>query len=232
MLNKGIWKEKRIVSAGWVDRSTVAYVHFDDRDGYGYHWWTKKYVLGTHSVHLFTALGWGGQRIMVIPDLNAVVVFTTGNYESEDPPDEMMYRYILPSFDENFTYDYELIKRETPISDSIHIVAPSQDVQSDIAKLSGHWYGLGDYRIPGQLVVERIDPAKASVIYAWGDHPNGYFKRGWVRKSATVDSSGQIALSLYDANLTFKLDKNEDVLIGYYQKGKAESKLIFNRLKR
>ena len=231
MLNKGIWKGKRILSAEWVERSTAATVHFDDRDGYGYQWWTKKYVLGNHSVHLFTALGWGGQRIMVIPDLNAVVVFTAGNYESKDPGDEMMYRYILPSFDENFTYDYEIIKSEAPISDSIHIVEPSRDVRADIAKLSGRWYGLGDYRIAGQLVVDQIDSAKASVIYAWGDHPDGYFKRGWVRKSATVDPSGQIAFSLDDANLTFKLDKKEDVLIGYYQKGKAKSKLIFIRLK-
>jgi len=79
---------------------------------------------------------------------------------------------------------------------------------------------------------KQIDSAKASVIYAWGDHPDGYFKRGWVRTPVTVDPSGQIAFSLSGACLTFKLDKNEDVLIGYYQKGKAKSKLIFNRLER
>ncbi len=230
MLNKGIWKDKRILSAGWVEQSTAAYVHFNDREGYGCQWWTKKYVLGNISINLFTALGWGGQRIMAIPDLNAVVVFTAGNYDSEDPSDEIMYRYILPSLNENFTYNYEIIKSEAPISESINIVKPSQDIRSDIAKLSGHWYGLGDYWIAGQLVVEQIDSAKASVLYAWGDHPDGYFKRGWVRKSAKVDSSGQIAFSLYDAYLTFKLDKDKNVIIGYYTKGQAKSKLIFNRL--
>ena len=230
MLSKGVWKDKQILSTGWIKQSTAGSVHFNDRDGYGYQWWTKKYVLGNISINLFTALGWGGQRIMVIPDLNAVVVFTAGNYDSKDPSDEIMYRYILPSLDENFKYDYENIKNEAPISEPINIVEPSQDVRPEIAKLSGHWYGWGDYWIAGQLVVEQIDSSKASVLYAWGDHPDGYFKRGWVRRSAAVDSLGQIAFSLYDANLTFKLDKDENVIIGYYTKGKAKSKLIFHRL--
>jgi hypothetical protein len=76
----------------------------------------------------------------------------------------------------------------------------------------------------------KIDSTEVSVLYAWGDHPDGYFKRGWVRKSANVNSSGEIEFSLYDASLTFKLDKNEDVLIGYFKIGETTSKLIFNRL--
>jgi len=229
MLNNGIWNEKQILSASWIEQSTDEYVHFNDREGYGYQWWTKKYVLGNITFRLFTAIGWGGQRIMVIPDWNAVIIFTAGNYNSEDPIDEIMYRYILPSFNANFIYDYEIIKNEAPISESINIEEPDQDVSHDIAKLSGHWYGLGDFWIAGQLVVEQIDSVKASVLYAWGDHPDGYFERGWVRRSAMVDSSGQIEFSLYDATLTFKMDTKEDILIGYYQEGKARSKLIFNR---
>lgn len=230
MLNKGVWNDKRILSAGWIENSATASVHFHDREGYGWQWWTKKYVLGNISIDMFCALGWGGQRIMVIPDLNAVVVFTAGNYDSQDPSDEIMYRYILPSLNENFKYNYENVRSEAPISETIHIVKPSQDIGPDIAKLSGVWYGWGEYRIAGQLVVEQIESDNASVIYAWGDHPEGYFKRGWVRTSATIDSSGEITLSLNDVRITFKLDKDENVIIGNYSKGHVKSKLIFNRL--
>ena len=230
MLNKGIWKEKPILSTRWIEKSTDPYVHFNNNEGYGCQWLIKEYVLGNVSVHSFAAIGWGGQRVLVFPDLNAVVVFTAGNYTTVDPINEIIYRYILPSLNDKFKYDYELIKSEAPILETIKIIEPSQSVSSIIAKLSGHWYGMGDYLIAGQLVVEKIDSTKASVLYAWGDHPDGYFKRGWVRRSANVDSSGEIEFSLYDATLTFKLDKNEDILIGYYKKGKAKSKLIMNRL--
>lgn len=230
MLNEGDWNDNRILSTEWIEQSTVDHVHFNDREGYGFQWWTKKYKLGKIFIESFAANGWGGQRIMVIPDLNAVVVFTAGNYEGGVPYDEIMYRYILPSLNKSFTYNYEIIKNEAPISDSIQIIEPSQDIRPDIAKLSGHWYGMGDYWVMGQFVVEEIDSSKASVIYAWGDHPDGYFERGWVRTSATVDSSGRIFLSLHDVNLIFKLDKEENVLIGDYTKGQVKSKLIFNRL--
>ena len=99
-----------------------------------------------------------------------------------------------------------------------------------IARLSGHWYGRGDFNIADQLVVEKIDSTTASVLYSWGDHPAGYFKNGWVRRTAAVDSDGRIKFTLDSATLSFELDKHEDVLIGYYKKGDALSKLILDRL--
>ncbi|MBD3291127.1 hypothetical protein GF337_20135 [candidate division KSB1 bacterium] len=115
-------------------------------------------------------------------------------------------------FGQYFKYDYDLIQSEAPISEKIKIVEPPQSLKNNIAKLSGHWYGFGDYLVAGQLVVEKIDFTQASVIYAWGDHPDGYFKRGWKRKSAIVDSNGEIEFQLNDAILNFKLDKNEEAL--------------------
>jgi hypothetical protein len=35
---------------------------------------------------------------MVIPELNTVVVFTSGNYLSYRPPFEILKKYILPAF--------------------------------------------------------------------------------------------------------------------------------------
>ncbi|MBN1559826.1 serine hydrolase [candidate division KSB1 bacterium] len=229
MLNDGVWQSKQIVSSTWIEKSTGPYVRFNADEGYGYQWWVKKYVLGNASIHSFAAMGWGGQNIIVLPDLEAVVVLTAGNYATKSPNDEIIYRYILPALHENFKYDYEKIRNEAPILTTFAIIKPANTVSSSIARLSGHWYGRGDYSIADQLVVERIDSTTASVLYSWGDHPRGYFKNGWVRRNAQVDSDGRIKFTLDSATLTFEIDKHEDVLIGYYQKGDALSKLIMNR---
>ena len=44
---------------------------------------------------MFYAAGWGGQFIMVIPDLNSVVVFTGGNYLTHRPPFDILKKFIL-----------------------------------------------------------------------------------------------------------------------------------------
>ncbi|RQW04546.1 hypothetical protein EH223_07160 [candidate division KSB1 bacterium] len=83
----------------------------------------------------------------------------------------MIYRYILPSLDKDFEYDYKKIKEEAPIPESIRIVQPSDAIDNSIAKFSGHWFGRGDFSIADQLVVEKIDSSEATVLYSWGDHP-------------------------------------------------------------
>ncbi len=230
MLNKGMWKLKQVVSSEWIENSTKPHFHFSNKEGYGYQWWIKQYELGTSYIHSFSAQGWGGQSIIVFPVLNAVAVLTGGNYATRSPNDEIVYRYILPSLDENFKYSYEEIKEEAPILETYKIIKPSNILKKHIAKLSGHWYGRGDFSIADQLIVEKIDSTEASVLYSWGNHPQGYFKNGWVRRIANVDKTGKITFTLNAATLTFELDRHEDALIGYYEKGNVLSKLIMSRL--
>ncbi len=230
MLNSGMWNSQQIVSSGWVKKSTAPFVHFNAKEGYGYQWWTKVYELGNATYRSFSALGWGGQNIVVLPDLDAVIVITGGNYSARAPNDELIYRYIIPGFDQNFKFDYEKIENEAPIGVAFEIIPPSGSIDISLARLSGHWYGRGDYTIPDQLVVEKIDSTEASILYSWGDHPNGYFKKGWVRRIASIDSTGRMHFALDSAMLSFEMDKDEDILIGYYRRGDAFSKLIMNRL--
>ncbi len=46
---------------------------------------------------MFSAGGWGGQHIIVLPEVNTVVVFTGGNYVSKRPPFKILKDYILPA---------------------------------------------------------------------------------------------------------------------------------------
>ena len=106
-LNKGVWNGKQIISEHWVDKSAVSYPgnswlnNWDDHwglRGYAYMWWTHQFVKSSKRINMYYAAGWGGQYIMVIPELNTVVVFTGGNYLSYRPPFEILKKYIIPAF--------------------------------------------------------------------------------------------------------------------------------------
>jgi CubicO group peptidase (beta-lactamase class C family) len=96
-LNKGMWNNKQIISADWVNASTMRRINAGDRD-YGYHWWVKNYSVNKTLYRSFFALGHGEQAIIVVPDQNLAVVMTAGNYmQPEHRPFEIMTGYILPS---------------------------------------------------------------------------------------------------------------------------------------
>ena len=96
-LNKGIWKGKRIISEAWTSNSTKKHVTFTAREGYGFQWWVKEYYSNEKSYKSFSARGWGGQVIVVLPEIDTVVVFTGGNYTENEPVDSMIVNYILPA---------------------------------------------------------------------------------------------------------------------------------------
>ena len=105
-LNKGVWSGQRIISEEWIKKSAS---FFGDnrginipgvgsgRNGYSHSWWTNTVSLSGKEYLMFSAGGWGGQEIMVIPGLNAVVVFTGGNYLSKTPPFKILSKYVVPA---------------------------------------------------------------------------------------------------------------------------------------
>jgi CubicO group peptidase (beta-lactamase class C family) len=65
--------------------------------GYSYSWWTKQYSRSGNTIHMYAASGFGGQHIMVFPELNMVVVFTGGNYLTKRPPFKILKKYVIPA---------------------------------------------------------------------------------------------------------------------------------------
>jgi CubicO group peptidase (beta-lactamase class C family) len=96
-LNRGQWNGEQIVPVKWVDKSTTKHIETEglmnaaEDDGYGYYWWIDAY--GGYSAH-----GFGGQYIFVVPDLNLVAVFTSALADPDFPtPRKLMEEYILPA---------------------------------------------------------------------------------------------------------------------------------------
>ena len=107
-LNKGVWEGERIISEDWVEKSAEPFPGNEQikvpgtdsgMNGYTYTWWTDEYTHKGESIHMFYAGGWGGQDIMVLPELDAVVVFTGGNYATKVRNFTIFERYILPAFE-------------------------------------------------------------------------------------------------------------------------------------
>jgi CubicO group peptidase (beta-lactamase class C family) len=75
-LNKGIYNGVRIVSETWIDKASTSQISTNGIEpfapGYGYLWW-----VGASAAHrYFFANGYGGQFIVVVPDLRLIVVAT------------------------------------------------------------------------------------------------------------------------------------------------------------
>ncbi|MDH4064092.1 MAG: beta-lactamase family protein [Acidobacteriota bacterium] len=80
-LHDGMWDGTRLLPEGWVKASTTP--HVDTRPGqvrsrkYGYQWWVLPY--GTGDAYAYAALGYGGQRLIVVPEHDLIAVFTGWN---------------------------------------------------------------------------------------------------------------------------------------------------------
>ncbi|MGD8537803.1 MAG: serine hydrolase [Candidatus Aminicenantes bacterium] len=89
MLRKGNWNGKQIIPEEWIEESTRAYsdARLYGSDAYGYMWWVAddghkyKHMPGVNLREgTYSARGYGGHYIFVIPDRDMVVVHRVNTY--------------------------------------------------------------------------------------------------------------------------------------------------------
>jgi CubicO group peptidase (beta-lactamase class C family) len=109
MLKGGMWGERCVVPAQWIERSTSPRVDVDEIHSYGYLWYLGKFAFTvltgprcdrSRLERFWSAIGNGGQRLFVLPSLDLAVVITAGNYDTRDqwiPPSHVMRDVVLPS---------------------------------------------------------------------------------------------------------------------------------------
>ena len=103
-LDGGRWEGKQVVSEGWVKESTASHVDAAkitpaaQASGYAYQWWLGSFRINDRDVPSYSARGRGGQFIIVLPDQQMVVVFTSS---PDNPllfqPLDILKRDILPA---------------------------------------------------------------------------------------------------------------------------------------
>jgi CubicO group peptidase (beta-lactamase class C family) len=76
-LNRGMWSGQRILPEAWVNASISQQVTSVNQAGwgYGYQWWR----LDRDGVEVWAGLGYGGQFLIVMPELNMIGVVNSWN---------------------------------------------------------------------------------------------------------------------------------------------------------
>ena len=112
-LHDGLWEPtgERLFPSSWVEESTQRYSIWESGGGYGYQWWVLAAEVDGEQIFFPYAVGWGGQRIYVVPQLDMVVVMTAEGYDDEETfRSEILFDYVFPAADPIWTGSQALME--------------------------------------------------------------------------------------------------------------------------
>ncbi|MDH3600148.1 MAG: beta-lactamase family protein [Candidatus Tectomicrobia bacterium] len=143
-LYKGQWEGRQVVAADWIAQATRPHVN-TSREGvsYGYGWWRSE----LSGLTLIAAQGRGGQRIVIWPEKELVVVLTAGGVDTDELA-PFLARAVRSSgsFPENPAAAAKL--KDTVAA--LNAVPPAQPVGNlpvMAARISGRWYWFDRNRL-------------------------------------------------------------------------------------
>ena len=106
VLAGGAWQGRQIVPAAWLKQSTTCAVGDDRRNapataGTGILRECRRALAGKVRA-IISGIGWGGQRLFILPALDLVVAMNAGNYskpgiEQRRVADVLLRELVLPA---------------------------------------------------------------------------------------------------------------------------------------
>lgn len=101
LLDGGRWNGTQVLPEAWATAMTTPHAHVDHQRGdYGYLTWLPTYTVDGRSFRTFAMAGTGGNKVVVIPELHAVIVVTTTNYGVRNPHaliDTLLTTHAIPA---------------------------------------------------------------------------------------------------------------------------------------
>jgi CubicO group peptidase (beta-lactamase class C family) len=94
-LHNGVWDEKQIVSKDWVKQSVTPFIDAEEGFKYGFKWWLLPRT--DRQGYVWMARGFGGQRLMVLPEEELIAVFTGWEILKDPTGDRELVQRILPA---------------------------------------------------------------------------------------------------------------------------------------
>jgi CubicO group peptidase (beta-lactamase class C family) len=82
VLQRGNWRGTEVVPASWIDAATTPQINGFGTDFYGYFFWLGRSLVDRHEIRWAAAVGLGGQRLFIVPELDLVVAMNAGLYQS------------------------------------------------------------------------------------------------------------------------------------------------------
>jgi CubicO group peptidase (beta-lactamase class C family) len=102
VLNHGAWQGKQVVPADWIAAATSPQINGQQIYFYGYQFWLGRSLLRGQQVDWIAGVGYGGQRLFIVPSLDMVVLVHAGLYTSSLQgwvPLSILNRYVLAGVD-------------------------------------------------------------------------------------------------------------------------------------
>jgi len=100
ILQRGSWNGTQVIPSAWLDAATAPHIMGEFLFFYGYQFWLGRSLLNGHEVKWTAAVGLGGQRLYVIPELDMVVALNSGMYTSARQGQvalQVLDRYVMPA---------------------------------------------------------------------------------------------------------------------------------------
>jgi CubicO group peptidase (beta-lactamase class C family) len=103
VLDHGAWHGKQVVPADWIAAATAPHINAQLLWFYGYQFWLGRSLVHGREVEWALGLGYGGQRLFIVPALDLVMLVHAGLYRSAIQgmvPLMVLNRYVLPAIKE------------------------------------------------------------------------------------------------------------------------------------
>jgi CubicO group peptidase (beta-lactamase class C family) len=121
VLDGGRWEDRHVVPAAWLKESVEPRIDVEPLVRYGYFWWLGAASVCDIPAPWIAAVGNGGQRLFVLPELELVVAVTAGRYNQPDSwrtPMAVLTQFVLPVLAIGPTRDRALGRRPVTVSGS------------------------------------------------------------------------------------------------------------------
>jgi CubicO group peptidase (beta-lactamase class C family) len=103
VLGRGAWQGRQVVPADWIQAATTPAINAPLLWFYGYQFWLGRSLVRGREVEWALGMGYGGQRLFIVPSLDLVVLVHAGLYGSPIQgavPLEVLNRYVLAAVSE------------------------------------------------------------------------------------------------------------------------------------
>ncbi|MFI4987313.1 MAG: serine hydrolase domain-containing protein [Alphaproteobacteria bacterium] len=98
VLDHGAWHGKQVVPADWIAAATAPQINGQQLYFYGYQFWLGRSLVHGREIDWAAGVGYGGQRLFIVPTLDLVALVHAGLYSSSMQswaPLIILNRYVL-----------------------------------------------------------------------------------------------------------------------------------------
>lgn len=100
VLDKGKWNGRQIIAESWIGEATSPQVNGPGSLFYGFQFWLGRSLADRKEIDWIAGIGYGGQRLYIVPSLDLVVLVHAGIYANSKQDwlgSTILNQYVLPA---------------------------------------------------------------------------------------------------------------------------------------